>query len=121
MRFKSVVSAAALAASLGFAGFAYADTMVGALNVTDVDLPRVQAYCDQLASGMDADSPTAGSIDVTETETDSTGDDTDDTDADGNADNGNDEPTLDLGQITLENCVDAGLATEGGAATTTTN
>ncbi|MFD2646729.1 hypothetical protein ACFSX5_02860 [Devosia albogilva] len=121
MRFKSVVSAAALAASLGFAGVAHADTMVGAQNVTDVDLPRVQAYCDQLATGMDADSPTAGSIDVTETETDSSGDTSQTTDVDANADNGNDEPTLDLGQITLENCVDAGLVMEGEATTTTTN
>ncbi len=85
--------------------------MVGAQNVTDVDLPRVTAYCEQLASGMTADSPTAGSIDVTETETDSTGDTAQNTDTDANADTGNDEPTLDLGQITLENCVDAGLAT----------
>jgi hypothetical protein len=121
MRFKSVVSAAALAASMGFAGVAHADTMVGSLNVTDVDLPRVQAYCEQLASGMDADSPTAGSIDATETETDSTGDTADSTDQDANSDNGNDEPTLDLGQISLENCVDAGLVAAGAEGATTTN
>src|SRR5690606_33587484 len=119
MRFKSVVSAAALAASLGFAGFAYADTMVGATNVTDVDLPRVQAYCDQLASGMTPDSPTGGAIDTTETETDTTEPDDPDEAAQSDENVGSDEPTLDLGQITLENCIDAGLAVEGGAATTT--
>lgn len=122
MRFKSVVSAAALAASLGFAGVAHADTMVGATNVTDVDLPRVQAYCEQLASGMTPDSPTGGAIDVTETDTDTT--EPPDSDQANQSDNnvGDDEPTLDLGQITLENCIDAGLAPAGAeGATTTTN
>jgi hypothetical protein len=119
MRFKSLVSAAALAASLGFAGYAHADTMVGTTNVTDVDLPMVQTYCEQLASGMTPDTPKKESIDVTETDTDST--DSDDGDDEENPEDvGDDEPSLDLGEITLQNCIDAGLvpADSQGALTT---
>ena len=108
MRFKSIISAVALSAALGFSGTAFAQTMVGTTSVSDVDLPQVTAYCEQLASGMEADSPQAGSIDVTETETDTSGETEATTDA-GTGTSGDDEPSLDLGQITLEQCQAAGL------------
>lgn len=103
MRFKSIASALALATALGFGGVAYAETMVNGLNVSDADLPRVQEYCEQLQSGMTPDatpsdspeSPTATDAVPTTGDTAKDGDDS--------------EPGLELGEITLEGCVEAGL------------
>ena len=128
MRFKSVVSALALMTAVGLGGAAYADTMVNGINVSDADLPRVQAYCEQLQSGMTPDDTPSDSPESplstdavgteatpSETEGDTTDDGTTDDDtatdtagSDADGDEG-DESSLELGDITLQGCIDAGL------------
>ncbi len=132
MRFKSVVSALALMTAVGLGGAAYADTMVNGINVSDADLPRVQAYCEQLQSGMTpddtpSDSPesplSTDAVGTEATPSETEGDTTDDgTTDDGTTDDGatdsagedadgdeGDESSLELGDITLQGCIDAGL------------
>lgn len=103
MHIKAIASAIALATSLGLAGAVYAQTpvTVNGLTVTEVDLPLVQAYCEQLQSGMTPDS--ADDASAAASDEAPVGDD----DAAAEAS----EPTIDLGQITLEGCVEAGLIT----------
>ena len=48
MRFTNIISAAAFAVALGVSGAASAATIVGGVTVIDIDLPRVQAMCDQM-------------------------------------------------------------------------
>jgi len=93
MRFTNIVSAAALAVALGFSGAAYAQTVVGGVSVTDIDLPRVQAMCDQMVG----ETTTAGE------ETDSTM-----TPAAPAAD-ATDSDSKVIDDITLRDCVEAGL------------
>lgn len=122
MRFTSVASALALVTALGLGGAAYADTMVNGVNVSDADLDRVKAYCEQLKSGMTPDdtpsdspeSPTSTDAVGTEaTPSETEGDTTDDaTTEDADGDQGG-ESALELGEITLEGCIEAGLVTEG--------
>lgn len=103
MHIKAIASTIALATSLGLAGAVYAQTpiTVNGLTVTEVDLPLVQAYCDQLQSGMTPDAVDDASAAAA-----------DDSPADGDdeaTEEDASEPTIDLGQITLEGCVEAGL------------
>lgn len=91
MRFNNIVSAAAITIALGFSGVAYAETIVGGVSVTDIDLPRVQAMCDQMVG----DTQSLG--EQTETSTESTAT----TQAD------SDSKVID--DITVQDCVEAGL------------
>jgi hypothetical protein len=94
MRFTNIISAAALAIALGVSGAATAATLVGNVTVTDIDLPRVQAMCDQMVSatadavGEDLSENTAN--DVASTDSDAKG----------------------IDDITLQDCIDAGLLPE---------
>jgi hypothetical protein len=104
MHIKTIASAIALATSLGLAGAVYAQApiTVNGLTVSEVDLPTVQAYCEQLQAGMPADSEDSGSATPSKDE-----------DSNNNAtENDESAPTLDLGQVTLEGCIEAGLISE---------
>lgn len=93
---KSLVSPIALAFGLALTGAAAAQTFVGDQEVTDADLPEVQAHCEALAAG----------------ETDVNGDTSDDATIEDDAtDVGGEVPTegLDVASITIEECRDAGL------------
>ncbi len=105
MHIKAIASAIALATSLGLAGAVYAQTpvTVNGLTVTEVDLPLVQAYCEQLQSGMTPDSVDDASA--------AAADDMADGDEEA-AESDASEPTIDLGQVTLEGCIEAGLIAE---------
>lgn len=83
MRFTTFASTAALAIALGFSGSASAATLVGNVTVTDVDLPRVQAMCDQMVSEV----------------ADAVGEDIDTDDG----------MPKGLDDINLQDCIDAGL------------
>lgn len=106
MRFKSVASALALVTAIGFGGAAYAQTTVNGIEVSAADLDRVTAYCEQLQSGMEPDatpsdspeSPTSTEAVGTEATPSETTDDSDES-----------ESSLELGDITLEGCIEAGL------------
>lgn len=91
MRFTNIISAAALAVALGVSGAAYAQTLVGGVTVTEVDLPRVQAICDQMvgevADAVGEDPSKNSSNDVAST----------------------DDLANGIDDITLQDCIDAGL------------
>jgi len=91
MRFTNIISAAALAVALGFSGAATAATLVGNVTVTDVDLPRVQAMCDQMVTDV-AD---AAGEDLSENSTN----DVESTESDAKG----------IDDINLQDCIDAGL------------
>tara|TARA_R110002020_G_scaffold40009_14_gene118402 strand:- start:385 stop:732 length:348 start_codon:yes stop_codon:yes gene_type:complete len=105
MRFTNIVSATALAVALGFSGSAFAETSVGGVTVSDEDLPRVTAYCQQLQD---------------DTLTEPAGDDDEAASAGANSSesepspNGTDQAltTVDMSTIDLQGCMDAGLVTE---------
>ncbi|HTM79210.1 MAG TPA: hypothetical protein VL133_16470 [Devosia sp.] len=106
MTFKAFASALAISSAMLLGGQAYAQTTVGGMSVSDVDLPKVQERCDQLAQ---ADDPTEAPTVAADTP-DATG-------AAGSADTV--EPvnemanattqTINLETITLEACKAAGL------------
>lgn len=93
MRFTKIIASAALAAALGVSGAASAATLVGGVTVTDIDLPKVQAMCDQMVG------QTPESVDA----------DLEDATSDGMA---SDQTGKDIENITLQDCVDAGLLPE---------
>lgn len=103
MKFSALLAPLAVAATLSVSGFALADTMVAGMNVSDADLPKVQARCDEL---------------FTSSSTMGTSEDTSAADPAAPADI-NDAPevdgmdqattTIDLETLTLENCKEAGL------------
>ncbi|MGV8831863.1 MAG: hypothetical protein ACOH2N_07810 [Devosia sp.] len=90
MRFTTITSAAVIAITLGLSGAAAAATLVGGVTVTDIDLPTVQARCDQMAD------PTAMAIDS----------DLEAATSDGMA---SDQTGKSIDDITMQDCVDAGL------------
>lgn len=106
MRFINIITSAAFASVIGFSGPASADTLVGGINVTDVDLPKVQELCMQLAEAptpaVDADQESDQDDSTPENATpeDSTATDT----------NSSESKTID--DITAQDCVDAGLLPE---------
>lgn len=110
MHIKTIASAIALATSIALSGAAFAQTAaastnVNGLTVTEVDLPQVQAYCEQLAGGMEKDEST----DKSPAMPNSTAAVDTNAGTEGNTDKDDSQPTIDLGQITLEGCVEAGL------------
>ena len=95
MRFTNIASAAAIVVALGFSGAAYASTIVGGVSVTDIDLPRVQAMCDQMVG----DSQTLGDTEMAT--------DMDATAMDSAASVDSDSKVID--DITIQDCIEAGL------------
>lgn len=90
MRFSNIVATAALAVALGVSGAATAATLVGGVTVTDIDLPKVQEICTQMAD------PTTASVDA----------DLESATSDGMA---SDQVGKTIDDITMQDCVDAGL------------
>jgi len=116
MRFTNIITSAAFAAAIGFSGSASADTIVGGINVTGVDMPKVQELCMQLAEAptpaVDADQESDQDDSTPEnappedsTAEDSTAEDSTSTDT-----NSSESKTID--DITAQDCVDAGLLPE---------
>ncbi|WEK05335.1 MAG: hypothetical protein P0Y65_03490 [Candidatus Devosia phytovorans] len=107
MHMKSLVSAGALAIALGLGAPAVmaqdamaAPTMIGNQTLTEADATRVQTYCDDLLTASEqTDTATTGSEDAGTTESD-----TSENDADQAAVGG-----VDLDQVTIENCAEAGF------------
>lgn len=109
MHVKSVVSAVALSAAMLLSGTAFAQTMLGGVEVSAEDLPAVTERCEQLVTAE-----ASGSL----TDSDTTADDNAGA-ADATVDNApavNEveaaTATIDLDTVTLEQCTEAGL---GGA------
>ena len=92
MRFTNIISAAALTLALGVSGAASAATLVGGVTVTDIDLPRVQEMCDRMVG----DFPESAELDADSATT--TG-----------ATSGDEETGPQIDDITVKDCVDAGL------------
>ncbi|MGV8856310.1 MAG: hypothetical protein ACOH2L_16910 [Devosia sp.] len=90
MRPNHILASAALAVALGFAGTASAATLVGGVTVTDIDLPKVQALCTQMAD----DASNAASADVA---------------APVNTDMQKPMGSKNIDDITMQDCVEAGL------------
>ena len=100
MQVKSLVSIIALGAAVAFGAPAYAQTMVGGVEISATDLPAVQAHCDELAAAPDSLATS------TDAETDTEG-----TEAEAPAAAGADtqSTSVDMASITLEACTEAGL------------
>ncbi|SEQ03756.1 hypothetical protein SAMN05428969_1651 [Devosia sp. YR412] len=106
MHTKTIISAAALAITLGFAGPAFAQAVtLGAHTVTEAEMPLVQTRCDELSAASTAASD--GSTDTTANVPTPAG-----TTTEGDGEQGTEEGTaglIELDTITLEQCVEAGL------------
>jgi hypothetical protein len=104
MKFSALLAPLAVAATLSVSGFAFADTMVAGMNVTDAELPKVQARCDELFTSSSTMSTTE---DTTAADPAAPADGLDDAPEV----NGMDQATtvIDLEVLTLENCKEAGL------------
>ena len=116
MTFKTVTCAIVMGSALLFGGAAYADTMVGSSMVTDVDLPAVQARCDQLLTSEEASlaqDPDDKSDETPADTNDATVGD-DDTTVDAGTEQVDEAQaatttSIDLDTVTLEQCKTAGL------------
>jgi hypothetical protein len=105
MNIKSGLSVLALVSGIAFAGSAFAQTTIGGFDVTDEDLPRVQAQCDALALD-DMNGDLAGTQPSDE-DTAADADGRTSLEADTSA--RNDSTSIDLSVITVEDCREAGL------------
>ena len=118
MHIKTIVSAVALSAALGFGGVVYAQdaaatalpTMIAEQQLTEADAQRVQVYCDDLQNSENqAVGATDSEQELTETDSESATDDT--------AEATDDESetatvgSIDMDSITLANCQEAGFIT----------
>lgn len=116
MHIKTIVSAIALSATLGFGGVVYAQdaalpTMIGEQQLTEADAQRVKVHCEDLqTSENQAVGATDAEQELTETDdgsgTDDTASSTDDGDSDSAA-----VGSIDMSAITLEACLEAGFVT----------
>lgn len=103
MNIKLIATSSALVLGLAFAAPAMAQTMIGSMSVSAEDLPKVQAQCDTLAAippaslGTDttAEAKTENEVVPAEAAPNATAQAT---------------TTVDLTTITLDQCVEAGLA-----------
>lgn len=97
---RNLISAIALVSAMTLSGAAMAQTMVGGVEVSADDLPKVQSACDTLAARE------GGSLATSESDASAS------TDASaGDTDAGIDNVTtsIDLALLTYESCRDAGL------------
>jgi uncharacterized low-complexity protein len=95
---RNLISAIALVSAMTLSGAAMAQTMVGGVEVSADDLPKVQSACDTLAAKE------GGSLVSTEAESSADA-------SSGDTDAGIDNVTtsIDLALLTYESCRDAGL------------
>lgn len=109
MSMKTLVSPLALAFGLSLTGAAAAQTWVGTQEIDDADLPAVEEHCETLALSGDV----GADLDV-EADADADAgfeDDAVDAEADVGMDaEGDVNGELDLESITLQDCIEAGLA-----------
>lgn len=109
MQVKTLVSILAVSTALAFAGPASAQTMFNGAPLSDDDLPKVQARCDELANAA-----TTESISEDGADQDDQSNDAGQADATiESAPQANEDATtaVDLDTVTLEMCNDAGLTT----------
>ena len=114
MHIKTIASAIALTAALGFSGYSYAQTMIGNQNVSEADMERVKVYCEDLQT---AENQAVGTVDANDDAENSAVDDSgseDPADPVTAEPNPEEEPEADVGSvdldaITLENCIEAGF------------
>lgn len=106
MNLKTSLSAVALTAALALSGPAFAQTMINGAAVSEADLPAVQQRCDELKTADDTASladPKAGD-ETTENAGDAATPDAPQPNEAANA-----TTAVDLDNLTLEACVEAGL------------
>lgn len=116
MRFKTLVSPLAIAFGLGLSGAAFAQNSIAGMDLTDDQVPEVQAHCEELNTQADNEnvSEVAPDADTADAPADDAGaaDDAaaDDADAgDAAASDAAAGAELDLSQVTLADCVEAGF------------
>lgn len=113
MHIKTIVSAVALSAALGFSGMAYAQSTIGGQAVSEADMERVKVYCEDLQNQANQAQGATGAEDEL-TETDDNGS-TDDTATATAADDGDNDSaavgSIDMDAITVEACVEGGFLT----------
>jgi hypothetical protein len=119
MHIKTIVSAVALSAALGFGGAVYAQdaaatalpTMIAEQTLNEADAQRVKVYCDDLQT---RENQAVGTNDdeqeLTDTDSDSATDDTASATDDGDDDSAT-VGSIDMASITLANCQEAGFLT----------
>jgi len=121
MHIKTIVSAVALSAALGFGGVVYAQdaaatalpTMIAEQQLTEADAQRVQVYCDDLQNRENQ------AVGATDNESELTEEDTaEDSSSDDAATEATDDESetatvgsIDMDSITLANCQEAGFIT----------
>jgi|SRR5215217_6527868 len=103
MHIKTLVSAAALTAALSFSGFAYAQTMIGNATVSEADMERVKVACEDLQNAANQAAGVEGSSVEGADEPDNMA-------SDSTANVG----SIDMDQVTLENCLAGGFITDVG-------
>lgn len=105
MTIKSTLGIAALLSVVAFTGSAYAQTMVGNNDVSDADLPYVQAQCDALLLNEQnesaAETVTGEGVEAAA--------DSEPTGIEADTAARNSSTKVDLDTITLEDCRTAGL------------
>ena len=97
---RNLISALALVSAMTLSGAAMAQTMVGGVEVSADDLPKVQSACDTLAARE------GGSLVTSESDTSAS---TDASSGDTDAGIDNVTTSIDLALLTYESCRDAGL------------
>lgn len=118
MHIKTIASAVALSAALGFGGIVYAQdaaatalpTMIGEQSLTEADAQRVKTFCDDLQTEA---SQAAGATDEEQELTDAQdGEATAMTSVDGaDPEDTAEAGSVDLNTVTLEQCKEAGFVT----------
>ncbi|KRA40279.1 hypothetical protein [Devosia sp. Root635] len=100
MHIKTIASAAVLTAALGFSGMAYAQTMIGNAEVSDADMERVKNYC------VDLQTEANQAVGTSETDT------SEPTEDSVTEEGGTTLGAVDIDQVTLETCLEAGFIEE---------
>lgn len=109
MHIKTIVSAVALSAALGFSGMAYAQSTIGGQAVSEADMERVKVYCEDLQNQANqAEGATGAEDELTETDSNSGTDDTASATDDGDDDSAT-VGSIDMDAITVEACMEGGF------------
>jgi uncharacterized low-complexity protein len=103
---RNLISAIALVSAMTLSGAAMAQTMVGGVEVSADDLPKVQAACATLAADERSSMASTSDSDAGD-ETEGTSTDASSGDTDAGIDNVT--TSIDLALLTYESCTEAGL------------